>query len=161
MGRLTYLEMVNRGLRRITQSDITDVSSVAGHARIFANLLNEGLHELWTETNWHTLYRTRFFSTVSYTAATISFTSANPATISDSASGFGSFVNGQDIYVSGDSDNNGIYTLEENDRGGLFHHLKHDSQNLIIKPGTTSDTDIDIDADFLILRNNEGGADSK
>ncbi|MDE2015964.1 MAG: hypothetical protein KGJ89_05060 [Patescibacteria group bacterium] len=63
----TYLELINRVLRRITQAEITTVAGVTGQAKIISNLINEAQNELYTETNWYTLYATRTFSTVAAT----------------------------------------------------------------------------------------------
>lgn len=45
------------------------------------------------------------------TGTTISFADANPDTIDDSASGFGSFVAGQEVVVLGSTSNDGRYTI--------------------------------------------------
>lgn len=64
-GYSTYLELVNKVLKRITQTELSsDVSSAIGHAKIIAELINEAQMELWMETtNWYTLYSTRTIST--------------------------------------------------------------------------------------------------
>jgi hypothetical protein len=69
MGVLTYLQMTNRVLKRISQSVITDVTAATGQALIITELINEAQTELWSETtNWYTLYATRTFATVANTA---------------------------------------------------------------------------------------------
>ena len=70
MAKKTFLELTNRVLRRINQSEITDVSTVSGgsHAHIITNMINEAQNELFTETNWYSLYATRTFVTVADTA---------------------------------------------------------------------------------------------
>ena len=47
-------------------------------------------------------------SKVNYTASTIAFADSNPDTITDSASGFGSFVAGMKLQVIGSSSNDGV-----------------------------------------------------
>jgi hypothetical protein len=111
MAKLSYLELTNRVLKRISQSVITDVASAEGKSLIVTELINEAQNELWTQANWYSLYKTRKWSTVTYTAATITFNDANPDTITDSASGFGDFQDGQQILVSGSSSNDGTYTV--------------------------------------------------
>ena len=111
MAKLTYLQLVNRVLKRITQAEISDVTAATGHALIISEMINEAQNELWTETNWYSLYKTRKWSTVTYTAATIAFNDAGPDTITDSANGFGSFQDGQQILVSGSTSNDGTWTV--------------------------------------------------
>ena len=121
MAKNTFLELTNRVLRRINQSEITDVSTVSGgsHAHIITNMINEAQNELFTETNWHSLYATRLFTTTTYTASTISFANANPDTIDDSANGFGSFQAVQDVLIAGSTSNDGIYSVETAAAGSL------------------------------------------
>lgn len=113
MAKLTYLQMVNRVLTRITQAELSSgVSTATGQAKIISNLINEAQKELWTEgVNWHSLFKQRTFSTVTYTASTIAFNNANPDTITDSANGLGSFSAGQTIVVSGSTSNDGVYVI--------------------------------------------------
>jgi hypothetical protein len=113
MAKLTYLQLVNRVLTRITQAELSSgVSSATGQAKIISNLLNEAQNELWTEANnWHTLFKLRTFSTVTYTASTIAFNNANPDTITDTANGLGSFSAGQTIVISGSTSNDGVYVI--------------------------------------------------
>ena len=68
MAKLTYLELTNRVLRRITQADITDVSAATGQALIITDLINEAQMELFNEDNWYSLYSTTTFPTVADTA---------------------------------------------------------------------------------------------
>lgn len=121
MAKLTYLQLVNRVLKRITQTELSSgVSSATGHAKIIAELINEAQTELWTETiNWYSLYKQRVFETVVYTASTIAFNDANPDTITDSASGMGNFENGQTIVVSGSTSNDGTYVINTAAAGTL------------------------------------------
>jgi hypothetical protein len=66
---LTYLQFTNRVLKRITQSEISEVTTATGQALIITELINEAQNELWSETtNWYTLYTTRTFATVADTA---------------------------------------------------------------------------------------------
>ena len=68
MAKTSYLNMVNKVLRRINQAVITDVSSVSGHAQIIADLVNEGQNVIYAEdVNWYSLYTTDTFVTVAST----------------------------------------------------------------------------------------------
>jgi hypothetical protein len=119
MAKLSYLNLTNRVLKRITQATIADVSTATGTALIVTELINEAQNELWTETQWHSLYKTRVWTTEVYTATTISFADAGPDTIDDSASGMGSFQAGQQIKVSGSTSNDGTYTVSTAAAGQL------------------------------------------
>lgn len=121
MAKSTYLQLVNKVLKRISKDELTSgVSSSTGHAKIISELINEAQVELWTETtNWHTLYTQRVFNTVTYTATTIAFNDANPDTITDSGSGMGSFEAGQTITVSGSTSNDGTYVISTAAAGTL------------------------------------------
>lgn len=67
--KLTYLQLVNTVLKRITQAEISTVAGATGQAKIISEMINEAQVELWTETtNWHSLYAERTFSTVANTA---------------------------------------------------------------------------------------------
>lgn len=113
MSKLTYLQLVNRVLKRITQPELSSgVSTATGQAKIISELINEAQNELWTEaSNWHSLLKLRTFSTVTYTADTISFADSDPDTILDSASGFGDLQAGQTIVISGSASNDGVYVI--------------------------------------------------
>jgi hypothetical protein len=115
MAKLSYLQLVNRVLKRITQSELSSgVSTSTGQAKIISELINEAQNELWTETsNWYSLFKMRTFSLVPYTASTIAFVEggASADTITDTANGFGNFQPGQTIYVSGSTSNDGIYVI--------------------------------------------------
>lgn len=119
MAKTNYLELTNRILRRINQTDIANVAAATGHALIITNLLNEAQNELFTETNWYSLYTMRTFNTVTYTASTISFANSNPDTIDDSASGFGSFEANMEVLVSGSTSNDGVYKVATAAAGSL------------------------------------------
>jgi hypothetical protein len=119
MAKQDYLELTNRILRRINQATITDVTAATGTALIVTNLINEAQNELYTETNWHSLYAMRAFSTVVYTASTISFANSNPDTIDDSANGFGNFKADMEVFVSGSTSNDGIYSIGTAAAGSL------------------------------------------
>ena len=132
MAKLTYLELVNRILRRITQTDITDVTDASGQALIIADYLNEAQNYLYTESNWYSLFATRSWSTVTVTGVSnISFT-ATPATISSATSAFGSFTDNQQILVSGTVSNNGTYTIGKAFNGGVYNAAKSQSRNLTV-----------------------------
>lgn len=68
MAKLTYLQLTNRVLKRISQPEITDVTTATGQALIITELINEAQNELFTELNWYSLYETRTFSTVASNA---------------------------------------------------------------------------------------------
>lgn len=112
MAKLTYLELVNRVLKRVTLPEVATVVGSSGHTKIVSELINEAQNELWTEANnWHSLYTMRTFYTVAYTASTIAFVDSSPDTITDTANGFGSFKDGQTIVVSGSASNDGVYVI--------------------------------------------------
>ena len=68
MAKTSYLNIVNKVLRRVNQNIISDVTSVAGHADIVANLVNEAQNVVYAEdVNWYSLYTTDTFSTVAST----------------------------------------------------------------------------------------------
>lgn len=121
MAKQTFLELTNRVLNRINQTEISDVSTVSGgsHANIIVDLINEAQNLLFTESNWYSLYATRLFKTVVYNAATIAFNDANPDTITDSANGFGDFQDGMQVLVSGSTSNDGTYTVDTAAAGTL------------------------------------------
>ena len=123
MAKQTYLALVNTILRRISQSTITDVTAATGHAKIVCDLFNEAQNALFVETNWYSLYKTRQFTTTTYTVSTIAFTNANPDTITDSANGFGSFQSGQHILVTGSTSNDGTYYVSTAAAGTLTLQL--------------------------------------
>lgn len=67
MAKLTYLQLTNRVLGRITQSTISDVTAATGQALIITQLINEAQNELFTEDNWYSLYSSRSIATVAST----------------------------------------------------------------------------------------------
>lgn len=112
MAKLTYLQLVNRILKRITQPEVATVTGITGQGKIISELINEAQTELWTETtNWYSLFTERTFRTFTKSGTTIAFNNANPDTITDSGNGFGSFQTGMTIKVSGSTSNDGIYML--------------------------------------------------
>jgi hypothetical protein len=115
MAKLTYLQLVNRVLKRITQAEITvGVSSATGQAKIISEFINEAQTELWTESqNWYSLYKQRTITVPVYTASTIAFVDggASPDTITDSANGLAVFSAGQTIVISGSTSNDGVYVI--------------------------------------------------
>ncbi len=119
MAKQDYLELTNRILRRINESTVSDVSAATGTALIVTNLINEAQNELFTETNWYSLYTMRTFNTVTYEASTISFADSDPDTIDDSANGFGNFQAGMEVLVSGATSNDGIYSIDTAAAGAL------------------------------------------
>lgn len=119
MAKLTYLVLTNRVLKRINRNEITDVSTVTGTDKIVTEFINEAQTYLSSIEDWYSLYKTRKFSTVKYTASTIAFNDADPDTITDSANGFGDFSNSQDILVSGSTSNDGVWTVNTSSAGTL------------------------------------------
>lgn len=111
MAKRTYLELTNTVLKRIGKAEISDVATATGNALIITEMINEAQNFLWTEEKWYSLYATRSWKTVTYTAETIAFNDANPDTITDSASGFGDFQSGQNVHVSGSDSNDGVYVV--------------------------------------------------
>jgi len=120
MAQLTYLQLTNRVLKRITQPEVATLAGITGQGKIITELINECQNELWTETtNWYTLFKQRNFKTVVYTASTLAFTATAPATITDSASGFGNLQSGMTILVDGSTSNDGTYVVTTGAAGTL------------------------------------------
>lgn len=121
MAKQTFLELTNRVLNRINQTEISDVATVSGgsHANIIVDFINEAQNLLFTESNWYSLYATRLFKTVTYNASTIAFVDSDPDTITDSANGFGDFQNVMQVLVSGSDSNDGTYTVDTAAAGTL------------------------------------------
>ncbi len=69
MAKLTYLQMVNRLLLRINQTELASgVSSATGHAKIISQFLNEAQDHIALESDWYSLITSRTPSTVADTA---------------------------------------------------------------------------------------------
>jgi len=115
MAKLTYLELTNRVLRRLTRADITDVTAATGQALIVTDAINEAQKALFSESiNWYSLYNLRTFTTARLAASiTISFADTDPDTILDSANAFvtSGFIAGMEVMVSGSTSNDGVYAL--------------------------------------------------
>ena len=114
MAKLTFLQMTNRVLRRLSRADVTDVTALTGQAQIAADAINEAQKALFAEsTNWYSLYKTRIFTTAKIAATTISFADADPDTISDSGSALvtSGFEAGMEIHVTGSTSNDGTYSI--------------------------------------------------
>ena len=69
MAKTSYLNLTNKILRRINQSEISDVTAATGHAEIITNLINEAQNVLYTELNWYSLITTTTLSTEADTAS--------------------------------------------------------------------------------------------
>jgi hypothetical protein len=119
MAKIDYLEYINRVLDRINQDRIADVTAVSGDSQIVANYINEAQDAINQEDTWYSLQKTRTFSSVVYTASTISFADTNPDTILDSANGLGNFQAGQTFTVGGSASNNGVYVIDTVTAGAL------------------------------------------
>ena len=111
MAKTSYLNLTNKVLRQINQTAISDVTAATGHALLITNYLNEAQIDIYNEANWYSLFKSRVFKTVEYTASTIAFTNANPDTITDSASGFGNFSAGMFALVDGSTSNDAVYRV--------------------------------------------------
>ena len=111
MAKRTYLQLTNTVLKRIGQASIADVSLATGNALIITEMINEAQNFLWAEEKWYSLYATRSWLTVTYTASTIAFVDSDPDTITDSANGFGDFEAGEHIYITGSGSNDGVYVI--------------------------------------------------
>lgn len=68
MAKLTYLQLINRVLKRDGKSQISDVTLATGQAAIISELINEVQNVLFGEADWCSLYATRTFATVASTA---------------------------------------------------------------------------------------------
>lgn len=69
MAKTSYLNIVNKVLRKINQNTITDVTTVTGQAKIIADNVNEAQNVLYAEAvNWYSLYATATIATVASTA---------------------------------------------------------------------------------------------
>ncbi len=115
MAKLTYLQLVNRVLKRISLAEAATLVGATGTTAIVTELINEAQNELWTETtNWYSLFKMRRFKTAYYSASTIAFNNATPATITDSANGFvtAGFIAGMTISVTDPNSNNtGVFVI--------------------------------------------------
>jgi len=112
MAKLTYLQIANRILKRITQPEVATLQGASGTVKIVSEFINEAQNELWTETtNWYSLFTERNFNTFTWTGSTLTFAASSPATITDSGAGFGSFKSGQTIRISGSTFNDGIWVI--------------------------------------------------
>ena len=47
MAKLTFLQMTNRVLRRLSRADVTDVTALTGQAQIAADAINEAQKALF------------------------------------------------------------------------------------------------------------------
>lgn len=114
MAKLTYLQLTNRVLKRITQPEVTTLVGVTGQAKIITELINEAQTELWTETtNWYSLFTERTFNTNINTSSNISFSNTHPARIQDVINQqLFNFSPGMTIRVVGSASNDGIYMLD-------------------------------------------------
>jgi len=65
---LTYLQLVNRVLKRIENTEISEVTTATGNALIISEMINEAQTVISNEANWQSLYTTRTFATVASTA---------------------------------------------------------------------------------------------
>jgi hypothetical protein len=63
MAKTSYLNLTNKVLRYINQSEVATVVSPTGHAAIVTDKINEALNTVYTKTNWYSLYTERKFRT--------------------------------------------------------------------------------------------------
>jgi len=68
MSKLTYLQLTNRVLGRITNTTISNVTAATGNALIVTQLINEAQTWLFTEEDWYSLYTSRTFNTSASTS---------------------------------------------------------------------------------------------
>ena len=63
MAKTSFLDLTNKVLRYINQSEVATVVSPTGHAAIVTDKINEALNTVYTKTNWYSLYTERKFRT--------------------------------------------------------------------------------------------------
>lgn len=63
MAKISYLNLVNRILRRINAGEISAVDGMSGKAKLIGNMLNEGQLVIMQEADWYDLYATDTFVT--------------------------------------------------------------------------------------------------
>ena len=63
MAKTNFLNLTNKVLRYINQSEVATVVSPTGHAAIVTDKINEALNTVYTKTNWYSLYTERKFRT--------------------------------------------------------------------------------------------------
>jgi hypothetical protein len=63
MAKTNFLNLTNRVLRYINQSEVSTVVGSTGHSAIVKDKLNEALNSVYTKTNWYSLYTERRFQT--------------------------------------------------------------------------------------------------
>lgn len=80
-AKLTYLQMINKIMRLITQADITDVTTATGQALIISDLINQAQNDLFNQDDWYSLYTTTTWATVASTAEYAAFGSTDGRTI--------------------------------------------------------------------------------
>lgn len=81
MAKLTYLQLVNRVLKRDGKKEISNVTSATGEAAIVTELINEAQTTLFNEEDWYSLFTERSITTVAgtndYALATVAADGAN------------------------------------------------------------------------------------
>lgn len=76
MAKNTFLQLTNQVLRYINQAEVASVIGATGHAAIVKDKLNESLNNIYTKTNWYSLYTERKFRTSqNVTIAVLDYTS--------------------------------------------------------------------------------------
>jgi len=63
MAKTSFLDLTNKVLRYVNQSEVATVVSPTGHAAIVTDKINEALNTVYTKTNWYSLYTERKFRT--------------------------------------------------------------------------------------------------
>lgn len=145
MAKLSYLQLTNHVLKRISQAEIADVTAATGQAKIITELINEAQNELWAETNWYSLYKTRMFTTISYASAgVIAFVEggASADTITDANTGFvtAGLSAGMMVLVSGSTSNDGVYMIDTVAAGTLTLATSEDLTNETATAGAVTIT---------------------
>jgi len=70
MAKTSYLNLVNKAIRLINNTTISDVTTVTGQAKLIADFVNEAQNVLYAEAvNWYSLYATDTITTIAGTSA--------------------------------------------------------------------------------------------
>lgn len=67
-AKLSYLNLTNAVLRRADLQTISTVASQTGNPRVVVDAINQAQNAIFAAGNWHSLYKTTTFATVSGTA---------------------------------------------------------------------------------------------
>lgn len=113
MAKLTYLDLANRVLKRITQPEVATMKNAVGTSKIVGELINEAQNELWTETtNWYSLFAERNFQTQTETSTALRFVNSTPAVIQETPVVLPKYEKGTSLRIVGSTGNDGIYIVD-------------------------------------------------